>query len=362
MDLSKLYKKQISMHDWFDQIDHKDAAAIREEDYARQARLKQLDEIIDLPYDKPDIFSSDDILNKTDRFNILFNERKDKKCRLRLVPLTKDTQKLRTVGRTIHESVEWFKEQDIDPKNYELHFLSFTDNPEWATIFVINNNGIFGEAVFGGHNQLTQGFHEKKPITFSFDFTSWKLSEENENILGHLQKIMDYLYVPDSTKQERLHDTLGADCVQNYITGYFETVSDASIPLQFIDYNRVLGKLYKDVQITPSQNNQNSITGQTGSPGVTTGKVRIISPEQISETNLNPDEILVCDVTSPDYVPLMKQAAAIITDRGGILSHAAIVSREMNKPCIVGTGNATKILKNVQEIRVNADNGTVKIL
>ncbi|PLX28749.1 hypothetical protein C0581_01140 [Candidatus Parcubacteria bacterium] len=362
MDLSKLYKKQISMHEWFENIGHKDAQAVREEDYTRQERLKQLNAITDLPYDRPEIFTPHDILDTTEKFDRFLNENRDKKCRLRLVPLVPDKQKLRSVGRTVGESVDWFKEQNVEPNAYELHFLSFTENPQWATIFVINENGIFGEAVFGGHNQLTQGFHEQRPITFSFDFNSWELSEENEQARKHLEKIISYLHILDISAQQKVKESLHTDCTHNYIKGYFETVSDRDLPLQFIDYNRVLGKLYSDVYITPSQHNTGNLTGQTGSPGKATGSVRIITPGQIPNTTLQPHEILVCDVTSPDYVPLMKQAAAIITDRGGILSHAAIVSREMNKPCIVGTENATGVLKDGQEVKMDAETGTIEVL
>jgi pyruvate,water dikinase len=69
--------------------------------------------------------------------------------------------------------------------------------------------------------------------------------------------------------------------------------------------------------------------------------------------------VLVCEVTTPNYVPLMQKAVAIVTDQGGILSHAAIVARELKKPCIVGTGNATKILKTGQIVSVDANNGAV---
>jgi pyruvate,water dikinase len=58
----------------------------------------------------------------------------------------------------------------------------------------------------------------------------------------------------------------------------------------------------------------------------------------------------------------MQKAVAIVTDQGGILSHAAIVARELKKPCIVGTGNATTLLKNGQIVAVNADSGTVEVL
>ena len=58
----------------------------------------------------------------------------------------------------------------------------------------------------------------------------------------------------------------------------------------------------------------------------------------------------------------MQKAAAIVTNRGGILTHAAIVARELGKPCVIGTKNATKILKDGDEVEVDADKGAVKIL
>lgn len=73
-------------------------------------------------------------------------------------------------------------------------------------------------------------------------------------------------------------------------------------------------------------------------------------------------EVLLCAMTSPDYVPAMNRAAAIVTDEGGLLCHAAIVSRELEKPCIVGTKIATKILKDGDFVEVDANKGVVNIL
>ncbi|MBT4446531.1 hypothetical protein HOA92_00885 [archaeon] len=73
-------------------------------------------------------------------------------------------------------------------------------------------------------------------------------------------------------------------------------------------------------------------------------------------------DILVAVTTHPDYVPAMQKAAAIVTDEGGILSHAAIVARELGIPCIVGTGNATTVLDYGVEVEVDAEKGTVEII
>lgn len=86
----------------------------------------------------------------------------------------------------------------------------------------------------------------------------------------------------------------------------------------------------------------------------------ILEPKDFQK--LNDNEILVAAETSPDYVPLMKRAGAIITDKGGITSHAAIVSRELKKPCIIGTKIATKVLKDGDLVEVDAEKGIVKIL
>ena len=143
--------------------------------------------------------------------------------------------------------------------------------------------------------------------------------------------------------------------------GYFET-TDSSAGTWFIDYSALLGKLYKDTIVQmPSSSKTSLVTGLIGSNGKATGPVKIVYPDSL-DTEFVSGSILVCPVTTPNYIPLMQKAAAIITDQGGILSHAAIVAREMKKPCIVATENATKILKDGQNILVDADNGIVKAI
>ena len=100
------------------------------------------------------------------------------------------------------------------------------------------------------------------------------------------------------------------------------------------------------------------IKGETASRGVYAGKVRII--KDASELNkIEKGDIMVTKMTTPDMVPAMQKAGAIVTDEGGMTCHAAIVSREMGTPCIVGTEHATEILKDAQEITVHATRGIV---
>ncbi len=91
---------------------------------------------------------------------------------------------------------------------------------------------------------------------------------------------------------------------------------------------------------------------------IATGKVRIIK-EAKRLGDFKPGEILVTEITDPDWEPIMKIASAIITDKGGRTSHAAIVSRELGVPCIVGCGNASKVLKNGQEVTVDCSDGKI---
>jgi len=100
------------------------------------------------------------------------------------------------------------------------------------------------------------------------------------------------------------------------------------------------------------------IEGLAASPGIVTGKVKIV-PSINDIGKVQEKDILVTKMTNPDWVPIMKKASAIITDEGGTTCHAAIVSRELGIPCIVGTVNATKILKDDLIVTVNGFNGKV---
>ena len=100
------------------------------------------------------------------------------------------------------------------------------------------------------------------------------------------------------------------------------------------------------------------VSGAPASPGIGTGPVKILkSPKEIGK--IQRGDVLVAPMTSPDYVPAMKKAAAIVTDQGGQTSHAAIVSRELGIPCVVGTKLATKILRDGSIVSVDGSTGQI---
>ena len=102
------------------------------------------------------------------------------------------------------------------------------------------------------------------------------------------------------------------------------------------------------------------LTGGKGSPGIASGPVKIV-PDARQITRVAKGDVLVAKVTNPDFVPAMKRAVAIVTDEGGRTSHAAIVSREMGIPCVVGTSKATHVLKNGTIITVDGSKGKVHL-
>ncbi len=102
--------------------------------------------------------------------------------------------------------------------------------------------------------------------------------------------------------------------------------------------------------------------GMTAFPGIAQGNVKIIK-NQYDESafrKFNAGDVLVSSMTLPGMAILMEKAAAVITDEGGMLSHAAIISRELKKPCIIGTKIATKVLKNGDLVEVDANSGIVR--
>jgi len=105
----------------------------------------------------------------------------------------------------------------------------------------------------------------------------------------------------------------------------------------------------------------NELKGITACTGKARGRVKIINNSQ-DLGKIQEGDIFVARYTFPSFTPYMSKAAAIITDEGGLTSHAAIVSRELKKPCIVGVKLATKVLKDGDVVEVNATKGTVRII
>ncbi|MFD1511855.1 phosphoenolpyruvate synthase [Halomarina rubra] len=113
------------------------------------------------------------------------------------------------------------------------------------------------------------------------------------------------------------------------------------------------------VQAMDEGDNEVILKGLGASPGVASGPVRIV--DKLDELDkVGEGDIIVTEMTTPDMVPAMKRAAGIITDEGGMTSHAAIVSRELGVPAVVGTSSATRELEDGQVITLDGDKGTIR--
>lgn len=143
--------------------------------------------------------------------------------------------------------------------------------------------------------------------------------------------------------------------------------NDCVIPIEGAEKEVILGR-FKEKDYSGTQ----EFKGTIASKGKVIAKARVILAElnedydafvkKVYSMEMNKGEILVTETTSPDFVPLMKKAGGIIANQGGLNSHAAIMSRELGVPCLVGTHNATDILKTGDLIELDADKGVVRII
>ncbi len=331
INVGKLYTTQISLSEWFEKTGLGNTEKFRKADNEKREYLEVLRQELGVQYDKG--------------IKLDLNER----CALRLIPLSSKYPKLRIRGKTVAESMQWFVDQKIDPTKYRAEWIPHVDNAIWSTIFVASKQGIVGEIIRGNHHQLTQGFHvEGKPIRFQYNFKNWRLTRSHDGVLKHLKDIMKFLHVPSLAKQKVIKKRLPqAKFFKNYLLGYFETLTSPKYGIWFSDYNTILGDIaIPDVVENKSKNGR--ISGTPTSAGIVRGPVG--------------KEILVRKMTVPTDIDVMMRSKGIITELGGILSHAAIICRELKKPCITAVPNATKKLKDGMLVEMNGGTGEITIL
>lgn len=140
----------------------------------------------------------------------------------------------------------------------------------------------------------------------------------------------------------------------NWIVYTFEGV------IHVLDDQRDVEWLHK-LMVPTADEHTDTLVGQIGNRGKKQGRVSIILANGDFHKFIE-GNVLVTTMTTPDFVILMQKSVAIVTDIGGMLSHASIVSRELHKPCVIGTKFATQILHDGDMVEVDADNGVVRII
>jgi len=172
----------------------------------------------------------------------------------------------------------------------------------------------------------------------------------NEIINFTIEEIIEYLSKDKLPKKEEIKERINPVNYHYYSEGKFSLIIQ--------EYEKeILSK-----KLNPKREEKiNEFNGTIACNGFVRGTVKIIS--NIDDLNkLNYGDILVSDTTDPSYVIAMDKASAFVTDEGGITCHAAIVARELDKPCITGTEIATKVLKDGDFIEVDAEKGVIRIL
>lgn len=160
----------------------------------------------------------------------------------------------------------------------------------------------------------------------------------------------------EATPYEVLHALPSAAALEARIGATFFADEGDVVLLRGADHARVQAHL-----ATPAPAATTSLRGQSAYPGVVRGRVRIVLHAEHAD-ELVKGEVLVSDMTTPELTTACSRAIAIVTDRGGILCHAALVAREMEIPCVLGTEDATRILRTGDEVEVDATRGIVRLL
>jgi len=152
--------------------------------------------------------------------------------------------------------------------------------------------------------------------------------------------------------EEHYKKSMDIEWAKDGITGELYIVQARPETVHFTANKSVL----EEYQLTGGKKGNPLVTGISVGNRIGSGKVRVIMDAKDMK-NFKPGEVLVTDITDPDWEPIMKIASAIVTDAGGRTCHAAIVSRELGIPCVVGSGNASVKLKTGNQVTVSCAEG-----
>ncbi len=229
-----------------------------------------------------------------------------------------------------------------------------------------------------------QGEHEKvlskyrlneNPLWFFAGMTYWREHRKKINLMGiHVLDVI-LLETEKKTGIPKKHLTYlsfdefenvlkglipGSLLARRYNEGVFVAMRDDGYKI-YDGTEAVSLKNELEQMLSATMHEATVIHGQTASQGYAKGIARVVLTQD-DFGKFQEGEVLVTSMTRPEFVPLMKKSVAIVTNEGGITCHAAIVSRELGKPCVIGTKNATQRIKNGDLIEVRANHGTVRIL
>jgi len=215
--------------------------------------------------------------------------------------------------------------------NNVINYFYYRESPKYYVIFALSK---IKELILSRANILV----EKNLINDINDIYKLKIESLNEI----LQSI-------DRYTKEKIYDQIKKDNELNEVYNSWKRT-----PVLFDSRGRILTVEKK------MANKKNELIGETVSFGRVRGKAKVLN--SVNEKEFHPGEILITKATDPGWTPLIINCGGIVLEVGGMLQHGALVSREFNKPCVVGIENVTNIVKDGEEVEVDAIEGVLRLL
>ena len=222
-----------------------------------------------------------------------------------------------------------------------------------------------GESIVGGEVTPDLYIVDKEGLKIStkkIGTQEWKLVRNPAS--GDKEANIQVPLPPSSQSQQKISDDdiIHLAKLGKQLEDHYQFPQDIEWAIEdnqvFIVQTRPVTTIREVAEVTPEIEAPILLIGASASPGMASGPAKIV-PEASQIDKIVNGDILVAEMTTPDFVPAMKRAAAIVTDRGGRTAHAAIVSRELGIPCVVGAKKATATLKDGQVVTVDGTKGKV---
>lgn len=342
-------------------------------DNAKTKRLEMLNKLIGLPINQTHYIPGELFTANKKYIQTIIEERggKNKKHSFRIAPKEEcagDFDGIKKYGLTFSELYSSITDLDFSIDNAMVRVTDFRRDLQYASIIIVGKDGIIGELVEGTLYNLTycvESNRNSRIIPFYLEYgNDIVVKTNNEKLQNLVNELIQKLYVKDVSLRKKIKAE-GFTLSSGYVVGYYEYIETTSGSAVFTDMNNkaITNNLNvkKIIEFLKKDEVQGSLKGSpaSNSNNVIEGVVQIINQKNISEFKAG--NILVTTLTTVDYIPALMKAKAVVTDQGGVMSHPAIITRELGIPCIVGTGDATKRLSDGDIININTEKGTITV-
>lgn len=244
-----------------------------------------------------------------------------------------------TKGIGVEEKIKAFN--DIkNNKSRKQKILKEINHPELKELIAIN------DVIFRIHDR------RKEHMTIAIHYLDGLLREIGKRCDVPLE-LMRYITPEELGQASQLKDILAERRKKSVYIRFPDT--------QYILVGKEAEQCIAALKVQLQTEHADSIKGNCASRGKAVGIVKVCRGEKELGKVMQGDILVAC-MTQPEFVPAMKKAAAVITDEGGLTCHAAIITRELHIPCVIGTKVGTQVLKDGMRVEVDADKGIVRIL